>query len=187
MSTKALTILQSRFPKAIIEVHSFRGDDTAVINSASIREVCEFLKHDERTLFEMPMDITCVDYSEHPDQPDHRFEMVYHLRSMTHGHRIRLKVQLICELGPEQTVAIDSVCSVWQGAEWLEREVYDMFGVTFNDHPDMRRLLLYPEFKGHPLRKDYPLRGYQPLADMPTLEGDKLSFTTSADEDSRDS
>jgi NADH-quinone oxidoreductase subunit C len=84
--------------------------------------------------------------------------MVYHLYSIFHGHEARLKVRL-----EEQDPTIDTITGIWVGADWYEREVYDMYGVKFNGHPDLRRILLYPEFEGHPLRKDYPIDKEQPL------------------------
>jgi len=166
MSREVLTILKSRFPDAVLDTHSECGDDTAVISGEALLEVCRFLKEAPQTLFDQPVDLTCVDYAAHPEpRPFHtRFVVVYHLRSITHGHRIRLKIPV-----PEESPAVESVVSVWKGFVWFEREVFDMFGLRFNNHPDLRRILLYPEFTGHPLRKDFPQRGYQPTMDMPTL------------------
>lgn len=171
MSRKVLDVLKSRFPSGVLEIHSFRGDDTAVISPSALLEVARFLKTDPRTLFDMPVDATCVDYL--GQDRGFRFEVVYHLRSMTHNHRIRLKVRVPEDSSGNQD-DLDSLYPVWRGFDWLEREVFDMFGIRFKGHPDLRRLLLYPEFKGHPLRKDYPVRGYQPLMDMPTLKGDPI-------------
>ena len=92
---------------------------------------------------------------------------VYHFYSMQHKHRLRLVVPL-----QEATAEVDSLTSLWGGANWLEREVWDMFGIRFQGHPDLKRILMYEEFEGHPLRKDYPQRGYQTLMEMPTLKSD---------------
>ncbi len=101
----------------------------------------------------MLLDLTCVDYK--GQEP--RFEMVYHLFSIPNVERLRIKVRL-----SEEDLQIDSLTSLWKNANWLEREVYDMFGVSFKGHPDLRRIFMYDEFEGHPLRKDFPLRKRQP-------------------------
>ncbi len=115
--------------------------------------VARFLRDDPRTRFEQLCDLTCVDYLNYPGATD-RFGVVYSLLSLTHNHWLWLKV---FANDPEPTVP--SLTGVWKGAEWPEREVYDMFGVRFSGHPDLRRILLPQNFKDHPLRKDYPLRG----------------------------
>ncbi|MFH1532654.1 MAG: NADH-quinone oxidoreductase subunit C [Pseudomonadota bacterium] len=169
MSKLVIDILKTKFGAAILETHDHRGDDTAVVESARIRDVCAFLREDERCAFDMPIDVTGVDYSAYPGERDWRFEVVYHLRSTRHNHRVRLKARL-----GAKAPTLPSVRPVWRGVDWYEREVFDMFGVQFEGHPNLKRILTYPEFKGHPLRKDYPVRGYQPLMDMPTLHGDKI-------------
>lgn len=146
--------LAERFPGAIVETHSHRGDDTAVVKKEAILEICTFLKNDEGLLYNFMMDLTAVDYL----GKDPRFEVVYHLFSLKHNMRVRIKARV-----PESDCSIDSIVPVWIGANWFEREVYDMYGITFNGHPEMRRILLYEEFQGHPLRKDYPLKKRQPL------------------------
>ncbi len=180
MSEKVLKTLKNKFADAVLDTHSFRGDDTAIVKRDSIVEMCTFLKESPDTAFDMPIDVTCVDYSAYPESRDAtaRFMVVYHLRSNSLNHRIRLKVPL-----EEDDAVVDSVAGVWRGVTWFEREVYDMFGVKFHGHPDLRRLLLYPEFQGHPLRKEYPVRGYQPPMDMPTLNGDPIPGATVDEED----
>ena len=180
MSEKVLAALKIKFADAVLDSHSFRGDDTAVVKRESIVDVCTFLKESPDAAFDMPIDVTCVDYSTYsaPAVNTARFMVVYHLRSTSRNHRIRLKVPL-----RDDDPAVDSVTGVWKGVVWLEREVYDMFGVKFNGHPDLRRLLLYPEFQGHPLRKEYPVRGYQPPMDMPTLKGEPIPGVTVDEED----
>ena len=169
MSKKVIDILKTTFGAAILESHALRGDDTAVVEPGRIRDVCAFLKDDERCAFDMPIDVTCVDFQGYPGDRGWRFEVVYHFRSTRHNHRVRLKARL-----GGAAPSLPSVRPVWRGVEWYEREVFDMFGVRFEGHPDLRRILTYPEFKGHPLRKDYPVRGYQPLTPMPTLAGDEI-------------
>jgi NADH-quinone oxidoreductase subunit C len=102
----------------------------------------------------MLLDLTCVDYQGRAS----RFEMVYHVFALAAQKRLRIKLSL-----PGDHPAVDSLTSVWKNANWLEREVYDMFGIRFEGHPDLRRLFMYDGFEGHPLRKDYPLRKRQPL------------------------
>ena len=110
-------------------------------------DVCGALKSDSQTPFNYLSDLTCVHY---PDRKEAPFEVVYNLYSISKNERVRLKVAVNGE-------GIDSVTSVWPSADWLEREVYDLFGIVFRNHPDLRRILLPPDWEGHPLRKDYPL------------------------------
>jgi NADH-quinone oxidoreductase subunit C len=113
-----------------------------------------FLRDTPDLELDMLMDVTAVDRL--PEKP--RFEVVYHLYSLAKNHRVRIKA-CVAEEAPE----IDTLLSLWPAANWLEREVWDMYGVRFRGHPDLRRLLLYEEFEGHPLRKDYPKERRQPL------------------------
>ena len=117
-------------------------------------EIFTKLKNGAPFQFNMLIDVTCVDWL---DSRSHRFEIVYQLLSLTHQHRLCVKVEV-----PEETPSIDSVLSLWPAANFLEREVWDMYGVTFAGHGDLRRILMYDEFVGHPLRKDYPILGKQP-------------------------
>ena len=110
-------------------------------------EICRFLRDDATLAFDYLVDVTAVDYL--GSTP--RFELVYHLKSLTRGHRLRLKARV-----SEDDPRIDSVVPVWRGADWLERETWDLYGIRFDGHPDLRRIYLYEEFEGHPLRKDYP-------------------------------
>ena len=123
------------------------------ISPDRLYDVMEFLRDDPRTRFEQLCDLTCVDYMNYPDAED-RFGVVYSLLSLTHQHRLWVKV-FVNDPDPE----VDSITSIWHGAEWPEREVYDLFGVSFAGHPDLRRIVLPQNFVDHPLRKDYPLRG----------------------------
>ena len=139
---------------AVVSCHHRLGDDTAVVEAGRLVEVMRFLRDDPPLAFDMLMDLTAVDYLGR----EPRFEMVYHLYSLEKNHRLRVKAGV-----PEQPCEIDSVLEVWPAANWLEREVWDMYGIRFRGHPDLRRLLLYEEFQGHPLRKDYPKERRQPL------------------------
>jgi NADH-quinone oxidoreductase subunit C len=116
-------------------------------------EVMRFLHGDERCSFEQLCDLTCIDYLDFPDTKD-RFGVIYSLLSIGKGHRLWAKC-FLNDPSPE----LPSVVSIWKGADWLEREVYDMFGVRFTGHPDLRRILTWEGFDAHPLRKDYPLEG----------------------------
>lgn len=146
--------LRERFAGQILETHSYRGDDTATVARGEILAVAEFLKTDPELRYEFLMDLAGVDY--YKRKP--RFEVVYHFYSLTFNHRVRVKVPLE-EADPE----VDSLIGLWKGANWYEREAWDMYGIRFRGHPDLRRILLYPEFQGHALRKDYPIRRRQPL------------------------
>jgi NADH-quinone oxidoreductase subunit C len=169
MSKRVLSALEEKFPEALVETHSQFGDDTAVVEPAAWRKVALFLRDDPWTSMNMFIDLTAVDYA---GIASPRFEVVCHLRSLQHGHRIRIKARVGHDDGTG--TEIDSLVPVWKGANWFERECFDMFGIVFRGHPDLRRILMYPEFIGHPLRKDYPADKIQPL--VPFREGaiDKL-------------
>jgi NADH-quinone oxidoreductase subunit C len=155
MADKSITLqkLEETFGDRIRVVPSI-DMDTVMLDRDDIVEVCRFLREQEELDYDLMRDVTCVDYiSETP-----RFEVVYHLYSIYHSHEIRLKVRL-----EEQDPRIDTITDIWIGANWYEREVYDFFGIEFNNHPDLRRILMYPEFVGYPLRKDYPVEKEQPL------------------------
>ena len=151
--------VKGRFGASIVETHDYRGDDTAVVDRAAITDVLRFCRDEPALGFDMLSDLTAVDYAKFPGREDGpRFEVVYHLYSTAHNHRLRLKVRV-----DEDDAVVPSAVALWPIANWFEREVWDMFGVRFADHPDLRRLLLYEEFVGHPLRKDYPINRRQPL------------------------
>ncbi|MGH9941569.1 MAG: NADH-quinone oxidoreductase subunit C [Pyrinomonadaceae bacterium] len=131
---------------AVVEAAEFIGQLGIRIKPSSIVEACEFLKRDRETPFNYLCDLTCVHYPERAETP---FEVVYNLYSIGANARVRLYVAA--------SESVESVTGVWPAANWMEREVYDLFGVRFNNHPDLRRLLLPPDWEGHPFRKDYPL------------------------------
>jgi NADH-quinone oxidoreductase subunit C len=135
-------------PGAVLEATEFVGQLSIRIEPARIVEVCELLKRDEETPFNYLTDVTCVHL---PDRFDAPFELVYHLYSIEGNARVRLKV------AADEAKGVLSVTGVWPAANWMEREVFDLFGVNFQNHPDLRRILLPPDWEGHPLRKDYPL------------------------------
>lgn len=158
MNNESLTLqlLKEQFPDKIIETHSFRGDDTAIVKKEAILEVLKFLKEDPRLKYNFLMDLAGVDYLTYKKDP--RFEVVYHLYSLEYNRRVRIKAPV-----DEDDPVIDSVTPLWEAANWYEREVWDMFGIKFRGHPNLKRLLMYEEFVGHPLRKDYPITKRQPL------------------------
>ncbi|MGH9338807.1 MAG: NADH-quinone oxidoreductase subunit C [Acidobacteriota bacterium] len=146
--------LQSQFADPIIETHSQLGQDTAILSKDALFEAARFLKETAELRYNYLMDVTAVDYWKRKP----RFEVVYHFLSLENRFRLRLKVP-VAGLEPE----LESLTPLWAAADWYEREVYDMFGIKFKGHPNLRRILLYPEFEGHPLRKDYPVNKRQPL------------------------
>jgi len=151
--------LRARFGAAVVETHAHRGDHTAVVERAAIVDVLRLCRDEPDLAFDMLSDLTAVDFLKFPGREDGpRFEVVYHLYSLRHNHRVRLKVRV-----DEDVAAVPTAVDVWPIANWLEREVWDMFGIRFEGHPDLRRLLMYEEFVGHPLRKDYPINRRQPL------------------------
>ena len=138
--------LKANFGEAIGDASEFIGQLSVHVDGQRIVEICDFLKSDAETSFNYLSDLTCVHY---PDRREAPFEIVYNLFSIDANERVRLKVRT--------KECVDSVTAVWPSANWLEREVFDLFGVRFNGHPDLRRLLLPPDWEGHPMRKDFPL------------------------------
>lgn len=182
MSESVTRKLAERFGEAVLHTHAQCGDDTVVLDRTALHDVCLFLRDDEEMAFDMPIDVTCVDYEGFPGRDElpyeGRFEVVYHLYSISRKHRIRLKVPLSAE-----DPRIDSVVDVWKGVDWFERETWDMFGIRFEGRGEVERILLYEEFEGHPLRKDYPVRGYQPRIPMPRLHGARTPASGPQEED----
>ena len=139
--------LRDKFEGAVLEASEFLGQLSIRIQPNDIVGVCDALKTDADLPFNYLSDLTCVHY---PDNKEAPFEVIYNLYSISKNERVRLKAAVNGE-------GINSVTSVWPSADWPEREVYDLFGVVFRNHPDLRRILLPPDWEGHPLRKDYPL------------------------------
>lgn len=146
----AVIKLREAMPAAIEEVTAFRTQVSVRIFKDNLLEACKFLRDTPGLEFDFLLDLTAIDY---PTRPK-RFDVVIHLYSMTQNHRLRLKV------GVADGETIPSISGIWKAANWEEREVFDMFGVVFTDHPDLRRILLPEDWEGFPLRKDYPLGGY---------------------------
>jgi NADH-quinone oxidoreductase subunit C len=141
-------MLRARFADSIISAKKFRDEVTVTVGKEEIINICRFLK--ENLQYNLLTDVTAVDYLGKVP----RFMMVYHLYSIPNKERLRIKVPVA-----ESDLTIDSLVPIWKSANWLEREVYDLFGIIFNNHPDLRRILMPNDWVGHPLRKDYPLQG----------------------------
>ena len=139
--------LKEKFPAFIVEIIEFRGELTFIIRKESLIEVCRFLRDDDELRCDFLSDICGVDFPER----EKRFEVVYNLYSIPNRWRVRLKVNLA------EDESVDSLTSLWDAANWLEREAYDMFGIKFDNHPDLKRILMPDDWIGHPLRKDFPL------------------------------
>lgn len=155
MKTEVLRRLSDRFADDVIETHHQHGDDTAVCRPACMVELARFLREDPSLSMEMLMDLTGVDYL---GKREPRFEVVYHFYSLSKNHRVRIKLPV-----DEDDPRVPSVVDIYKSALWMEREAWDLYGIHFDGHPDLRRILLYPEFEGHPLRKDYEMEHRQPL------------------------
>jgi NADH-quinone oxidoreductase subunit C len=154
-----LDAVRARFGTAVVDTHEHGGDATVVLDRATLPSALRYCRDEPTLAFEVLMDLTAVDYLKYPDREDGpRFEVVYHLYSLEHNHRLRVKVRV-----DEDDASVPTAVGLWPIANWMEREVWDMFGIRFDGHPDLRRLLMYEEFVGHPLRKDYPITRRQPL------------------------
>ena len=148
--------LKKRFPNAVIETHAHQGDETAVVKRESLLEIARFIQSDSEFQMNVLMDETAVDGLGMDWKP--RFEVIYHFYSLIKNHRLRLKVRV-----EEIDAVVPSINDLWPAANWFEREIWDMFGIRFEGHPNLKRILMYEEFVGHPLRKDYPINKRQPL------------------------
>jgi NADH-quinone oxidoreductase subunit C len=149
--------LRSWSANAIEEVIEYRGDTTIVVPRKVLRSVAEQCRDTEELKFDLLTDATALD--RYPMEP--RFELNYQLVSIPLRQKLRIRVKLSID-----DPVVDSLVPVWKGANWLEREIFDMFGIQFTGHPDLRRILLPDDWEGHPLRKDYPVEGYR---DIPAI------------------
>lgn len=170
---RVVEALRRHFPQGTWQSEPLLAGSAAPADQFYIRiapeqliDAASFLRDDPRTRFEQLCDLTCVDYLNFPEAAD-RFGVIYSLLSLTHNHRVWLKVFV-----NDPRPAVPSVTPIWPGAEWLEREVFDMFGIRFEGHPDLRRILTWDAFEAHPLRKDYPLRGLGERERYPVIERD---------------
>jgi len=146
---QVVDLLRERFPGALEDVAEFRGEITVVIAKDALLDVARFLRDDPGTAFDMLSVVTGTHYLER----DHDYEVLYHLYSLPRNHRLRLKVRL------DEGETVPSVVSIWPGANWPEREVYDLVGVRFSGHPDLRRIIMPEDYPDHPLRKDFDVEG----------------------------
>ncbi len=147
----AAELLSANFPDEVTQISEFRGDTTVTIKPGRIREICTFLRDNPETLFKYCSVVAGIDY--YPASP--RFAVVYNLYSHKDHSRLTLKAFLTDDVAP----VIDSVTPVWNGADWHERETFDMYGIRFQGHPNLKRILLPESWAGFPLRKEYPQRG----------------------------
>jgi NADH-quinone oxidoreductase subunit C len=151
MAEVNLTIkkLREKFLNSILEVTTFRGEVTVTVAKGEVFEICKFLHSDSDLQYRLLTDLCALDFF--PQTP--RFGVVYLLYSMKTNQRLRVKTRV------GETESIPSVESIWKAANWYEREAYDLFGITFGNHPDLRRIMLWDGYEGHPLRKDFPVEG----------------------------
>ncbi len=188
--------LKERFPQAVLEVGDFRGETTVAVRPTDLRSICQFLRDDPDQAYDLCLFVSGVDQLDLGLSP--RFVAVYQLYSLKHRRRLRLKAPLTGDLP-----TVDSVSSIWPAANWHERETFDLLGIRFKDHPELRRILMPHDWVGHPLRKDYPLGG-EPVQftvnrddpdlahlgkqtmDAPTLESDVPPWFSGRDDTGRD-
>jgi NADH/F420H2 dehydrogenase subunit C len=159
--TESITIkkLKDFFSDSIIEIIPNIHNETIILKKENIFKILKFLRDDDELDYNALMDITVIDYLKHPIKRKDRFEVVYILYSFTKFHRVIIKSPVSIK-----EPYIDSVCSLWKSANWGEREAYDMYGIKFNNHPNLKRILNHHEFVGYPLRKDYPIKKRQELS-----------------------
>ncbi len=148
-------MVEEKFSGQVLDTATYAGQVAIMVKKDLIRDICLYLKDEPSLLMDHLVDLTAVDYSTYPGNTGPRFEVVYNLISTEYHHRIRLKVRV-----PEEDPRVDTVSSIWQTANWHERETFDLMGIKFDGHPDLRRILLPEDWEGHPLRKEYPLKGY---------------------------
>ncbi len=158
MNQEIIQRLKAQFPDSIEESDEFRNDLTVLVKTEDIVKVCNFLKNDPELAFDMIVDLCGVDMY----RPEGRFRVVYNLYSLKKKKYLRLKV-----LVDEDDPIVDTVSVVWSGANWHERETYDMYGIKFKGHPDLRRMYMPEDFKYFPLRKDFPLMGVPDSLPLP--------------------
>jgi NADH-quinone oxidoreductase subunit C len=158
-----LQYVREKLGRRVLDTLIFRNDAIVVLDRADLRESFRFFKEDSQMGLDFLSDITAVDYWK---KKVPRFEVVYQMASCKGGKQLRVRVPV-----PEENATVESLTPLWKGANFLEREVWDLFGIRFIDHPDLRRILLYEEFQGHPLRKDYPVNLWQPRVPERKVEG----------------
>jgi NADH-quinone oxidoreductase subunit C len=163
--------LRDKFGETVIEASEFIGQLSVRIERAGVVHVCSFLRDDSTCPFNFLSDLTCVHF---PDRAEAPFDVIYNMYSIAANERVRLNV------ATDETEGVESVSGVWPTANWMEREVFDLFGVPFSNHPDLRRILLPPDWEGHPFRKEYPLEFVENswtarhLPEIPTVRQEQL-------------
>lgn len=150
MREKLENLLSTQFKGTEFGFSEFRDELTVTVPKEKIVEVCDFLKHEPELAFTQCVDVSAIDWAKR----NNRFSVVYHIYSIANAYRLRLFTYL-----DDESPEINSVTSVWTSADWAERETYDMYGIHFKNHPDLRRMYMPEEFEYHPLRKDFPLMG----------------------------
>lgn len=168
-----LPLAKEAFPDVAFKATEFRGQTTLIVPGQDLHKVMRFLRDDPRCDYNFLSDVTASDYLGYPSKTIGRFGVVYVLASYQHNQRLLVKTFLdpsidTAGIEPDPALELDSVTDIWPGAEWREREVYDMFGIRFRNHPDLRRILMWRDYPAHPLRKDYPVRG----------RGERETYTT---------
>jgi NADH-quinone oxidoreductase subunit C len=158
-----LSAIQVKLGSKVADLFNAQGDDVVILHRARLRDSFLVLKQDAQFDFDFLSDITAVDYWQ---KKEPRFEVVYQVLSRKRRQRLRVRVPV-----PENDPSVESLTPLWRGANFLEREVWDLYGIRFTDHPDLRRVLLYEEFQGFPLRKDYPVNLCQPRVPERKVEG----------------
>ncbi|MFI5251918.1 MAG: NADH-quinone oxidoreductase subunit C [Bacteroidota bacterium] len=150
MNEKIIEKLQEQFNDAIVSTSEFRGELTVVVSKKQLVNICKFLRDDDTLQFDSLRDVCGADYY----RPEDRFEVIYNIYSLKNKFRIRLKVRV-----DEKDPVVPTVTGIWPTANWEEREAYDMYGIKFEGHPDLRRIYMPEDFEYYPLRKDFPLMG----------------------------
>ncbi len=168
-------LVKEAFPDAKFRGTEFRGQSTLIVEPKDLHKVMAFLRNDPRCAFNFLSDVVGLDYLNYPSETPGRFAVTYVLCSYERTDRFFVKVYLNPSrptdgIEEDPALVVDSVCDLWPGAEWTEREVFDMFGIRFRNHPDLRRILTWKEFPAHPLRKDYPLRGRGERENYPVID-----------------
>jgi len=156
--------VKGAFPSSSFQATQFRDQPTLIVEAGDLHKVMSFLKNDEGCVYDFCSDVTGIDYLDYPAKTGGRFAVIYNLCSYSRTDRFFVKVFLDPSIPTDgiendPALVVDSVCDLWPGVEWPEREVFDMYGIRFTNHPDLRRILLWEDYPAHPLRKDYPLRG----------------------------
>ena len=147
-----IKLIQKKHKKAVIEADEFRGEPVVKVKKEKLIDVCEYLVKEKKLAYNLLVDVTAVDFLPHKRTP--RFDIIYVLVSIDNEHRMILKTEV------DEGEKVPSVYHIWKSANFPERETYDMFGIEFEGHPDLRRLLMWPGYEYHPLRKDFPTKGY---------------------------